>query len=330
MSPSYRAWFLRWLSEPTAASIVGPEAVAASERATLAPFRPWACSVAHNCPDRTVGGFLELSEGGAIVQVRGVTTGGAEAEERAPRGAITEWSTASRRRLLKTCLAIDWNAFGPVLMLTLTYPGAEAPAYVPMDGELAHGHLRSFLKRWGRQWGEPARGLWKLEFQRRGAVHWTLFLAFPEGVQRTREGLALLRRFVSRAWWRVVGSRSRDHLRAGTQVLWWTGTPTAYAWKYALKKGEKEYQHRVPEGFRNVGRWWGLVGGLRPRWQAVVLSKEQFQSARRMLRRWARSRGRRLRSYGASAGLWVIAQVQGAMVTAAVWAGVLRAVGATT
>ena len=59
-------------------------------------------------------------------------------------------------------------------MVTLTYPGMEA---LRLTGPRIKRHMMLWRKRFQREWGEPARYIWKLEFQRRGAPHihlWTL------------------------------------------------------------------------------------------------------------------------------------------------------------
>ena len=67
--------------------------------------------------------------------LRVVGIAGAQAgAKRRQRSPIREWSRASRRRLLRTCLAIDWTVVGPVLMVTLTYPGAVDAKFIPRDG----------------------------------------------------------------------------------------------------------------------------------------------------------------------------------------------------
>jgi hypothetical protein len=269
---------------------------------------PRACSVDHKWPDdvgaekkpkaypRPMGGALEYA--GAVLRLVGIAGLGPKGRQR-KRDKIREWSRASRRRLLRTCLALDWNALGRLVMITLTYPGERGAACIPHDGRTVHKHLRRFLKRWARQWGTP-RGLWKLEFQRRGAPHLHLFLSAPNEIS-----MGTLRPWVADAWWRVVGSGDADHLRAGTGVEAWNGTPTRYAWKYAKADSRKEPQHQVPDDFQNVGRWWGLIK-LAPRWITNDMTAREFVKARRVLRRWRRATsGYRLRLMNSTAGFWL-------------------------
>jgi len=215
------------------------------------------------------------------------------------REKITEWSRDSRKRLLRTCLALEWSGVGALVMVTLTYPGDAGAAFIPRNGPMVHRHLRAFLKRWSRRWERPV-GLWKLEFQDRGAPHLHVFLVAPRDVRITG-----LRSWVAQTWWEIVGSTDADHLRAGTAVDSWTDTPTRYAWKYAKADPAKERQHHVPDGFTDVGRWCGLIN-LSPRWIIIDLAVETFVKARRILRRWSSAmNGYRIRLIDSAAGFWL-------------------------
>ncbi|MBV1952785.1 hypothetical protein KUG12_00070 [Streptomyces sp. BV333] len=96
---------------------------------------------------------------------------------------ITEWSRKSRANMIKTLASLDWTPmyaeFALPAMTTLTYPGdwlAVAP-----DGKTAKRHLEAFLKRFQRAWGAEWLGVWKFEFQRRGAPHFHLLSVPPPG-----------------------------------------------------------------------------------------------------------------------------------------------------
>jgi hypothetical protein len=129
---------------------------------------------------------------------------------------------------------------GLEIMLTLTYP-----AEFPTNGRLVKDHWRRF-----RQWivrNGAVTGLWVLEFQERGAPHFHVFIREP------------LDRFdVSAAWYRIVGSNDPKHLSAGTRIESFR-KPAAiggYVMKYAAKMEQKD----VPEGYSQVGRFWGTWG----------------------------------------------------------------------
>jgi hypothetical protein len=137
-------------------------------------------------------------------------------------------------------LFIARNFPGLEIMLTLTYPSD-----FPMNGRMVKDHWRRF-----RQWmirNNAATGLWVLEFQKRGAPHFHVFI---------RE--ALDRHAVSAAWYRIVNSGDPRHLRAGTRIEVFRHPPAlgSYVMKYAAKMEQKE----VTEGFGSVGRFWGTWG----------------------------------------------------------------------
>lgn len=96
---------------------------------------------------------------------------------------ITGWSRRSRARMVSSMAELD---LAPLLMggddpamVTLTYPGDWE--VVAPDGEAVKVHLRAFFKRFARAWGRDLVGVWKMEFQRRGAPHFHLLMAPPSG-----------------------------------------------------------------------------------------------------------------------------------------------------
>lgn len=205
------------------------------------------------------------------------------------RGAVVGFSDRSRVRLHRTVASLPFEG-RPAVFVTLTYPGE-----FPADGRVVKAHLRAFRQRWARRWGLPV-GVWKLEFQRRGAPHLHLALLAPPGGR-----LGELRSWVARAWFGVVGSGDPAHERAGTQCDRLRGSVARYFAKHgAHGRDLKGYQNQVPTGIVCVGRFWG-VWNAEPDWQGVALTYRQFVELRRVMRRWARSR----RAYGRLQGLWV-------------------------
>lgn len=146
---------------------------------------------------------------------------------------ITEWSRKSRARMVHRVACIDWAPLwrlGLPAMVTLTYPG-EWEAFAP-NARTVKGHRRAFGLRYKRMFGAPPPGLWKLEFQRRGAPHFHWLLPIPR-VWRRRvtltwaEGDALrseqvkagtpvtlttFRRWVGMVWCDIIGRRESDIL----------------------------------------------------------------------------------------------------------------------
>jgi hypothetical protein len=83
-----------------------------------------------------------------------------------PGREITEWSRKSRAAMCRTFAELDYTPLvdcGRVpAMVTLTYPGDWE--YVAPDGASVKRHMVLWRKRFQREWGEPARYIWKLEF----------------------------------------------------------------------------------------------------------------------------------------------------------------------
>lgn len=235
------------------------------------------------------------------------------------RGEIREWSRASRARMLLQMGMVDWEASAPAgtvpEFVTLTYPGDW-----PLDGDVVRAHLQAFKERYARRWGEaevswvevwdPEKGkmrkvkrtryrcvgAWKREYQRRGAPHFHLLLYRPAVIDG---GWRAWQKWISGAWFEVVGSGDERHRRAGVrvdrEVSARANTARRVAWyffKHAAPggSGTKEYQHKVPPLATNVGRWWGLWGVKRePR--IVELGQAEAVEVARWLRRMARRRG---------------------------------------
>lgn len=235
---------------------------------------------------------------------------GDQEDDDGTRGEIRGWSRKSRSRMIARLATLDYE---PLLgrveqpaMVTLTYPG-EWEQVAP-DGETVKKHLQTFFKRYARAWGEDWLGIWKLEFQRRGAPHFHLFQAIPQGkagewrtTSGTRgrrmigEGLTFSA-WLSVVWADIVGAVGEEyarHLSAGTGVDYAEGAkardPRKLA-QYFSKHGAyaaKEYQHEVPtlwqEAGKSVGRFWGYRG-LSPLVTAVTITREESIRMARGLR----------------------------------------------
>lgn len=173
------------------------------------------------------------------------------------RGAITEFSEKSRGRLAS--VAADLQALGikPDFMLTLTYPGAWQSC-VP-DGKESKRHLHAMRKRLNRYLkaqGFPLwSALWFIEFQARGAPHFHLIIWGPNLKYLDHRQM---RRWSLNAWADIVNHPDPLHRargrKAGTGLDKMKKDHFGYAAKYASKMKQKA----VPEGYRNVGRFWGL------------------------------------------------------------------------
>lgn len=181
---------------------------------------------------------MRAAIGGSLLKViaagrpGGVSPGG-------PRGAITEFSAAARRRLIDFLAEINQKLAGRLpLFLTLTYPAAW-----PDDPAEWKRHLDNWLKRLARR-HPGASAVWRLEFQVRGAPHFHLLLWGCKWMDRG---------WLSGSWFQVVGSGDQRHHKAGTRVEFirsWRGVMW-YAAKYVAKKSLAPCPGRV-------GRFWGV------------------------------------------------------------------------
>lgn len=247
-------------------------------------------------------------------------------DEPSTRSAITEWSRASRARMHRMIGELDysgWHLDGGVLaMVTLTLPGSwQAVAPTGRDFKRL---IEVFRMRWIRQVKTPWRGLWKLEFQRRGAPHLHALMRVPATVKGQRFELWLSKTWADickaavmkrlddlpedeEAYIRVIQQVDayedgdyEKHLAAGTAVDF-SGVKFSdprrtaiYFGKHASKVSDsKEYQHIVPEDWRGEGagpgRFWG-VWGLERAVATMTLTRDEFVRAKRILRHVARSR----------------------------------------
>lgn len=185
-------------------------------------------------------------------------------------------------------------------MVTLTYPG-DWEAVAP-DGASVKRHMVLWRKRFQREYGEPARYIWKLEFQRRGAPHIHLWMAPPISPGRSGRSFA---QWLSETWARIVDHpdpvQKARHLLAGSAIDVRNGLRACdpkrlaiYFTKHSSPNlhGDKEYQHIVPELWRQPdrgpGRFWGVCG-LKKAIAVVELTREAYLAARRIVRRWSRS-----------------------------------------
>ena len=84
----------------------------------------------------------------------------------------------------------------------------------PRSGRVVKEHLWAFKKRWFRRWGAYPVGVWKLEFQRRGAPHFHLYVGRPAEVP-AREFLQEMRNAILIAQrWAQLAPRPEDRIAA--------------------------------------------------------------------------------------------------------------------
>ncbi|WP_182858860.1 rolling circle replication-associated protein [Mycobacteroides abscessus] len=227
-----------------------------------------------------------------------------EDDQHSSGGVITEWSRKSRSSMCRTFAELDYSPLvesGRIpAMVTLTYPGDWE--IVAPDGASVKRHMVLWRKRFQREYGEPARYIWKLEFQRRGAPHIHLWMAPPISPGRSGRGFA---QWLSEAWAQVVdhpdAEQKARHRLAGTAIDVRNGLKACdpkrlaiYFTKHSSPNldGDKEYQHIVPELWRRPGRgpgrFWGVYG-LKKAVAVIEVAKDAYLAARRIVRRWSRN-----------------------------------------
>lgn len=281
----------------------------------------------HTAPDRPITDAVEL-RGLDGTTVDGITiedypdyAADLDTPPSSRRGKVTEWSRASRRHMFKTIPQLDYSSWaddgGVLAMVTLTLPGQWEQ--VAPDGRTWKRLIDTLRKRWIREVGTPWRGLWKMEFQRRGAPHQHMLMRIPAVVGEDEQQQSF-ETWLSRTWADLckaaVYNRSTadglayvaageydKHLRAGTAVDF-SGVKfsdprrtAVYFLKHSSKAADdKEYQHIVPGAWRRaeaVGRFWGYWG-LKNALLELELTREDFDHARRIMRHVARAAAARV------------------------------------
>jgi len=173
----------------------------------------------------------------------------------AKRGSVSDFSANSRRNLAWAYSQGPW-----VGMLTLTYPGAEA-----ISKDETKSHLNAFLQHLRRH---DIRYLWILEFQRRGQIHYHVWVSRPLiETTDTVTGDKIRRCFPWRSlmisWLRIIGESDNPKARAvalhpASYCPWTVRVGNNYAAKYAEKRSQKG----LPTGIDTVGRWWSRSRGM--------------------------------------------------------------------
>lgn len=154
-----------------------------------------------------------------------------------PRGTIKEFSHRSVRRFR---IFLEDNADIAGWFTVLTYPKE-----FPCDGRKVKRDIDVLIHRLRRKGYK--KGIWGLEFQKRGAPHINLL---------TEDKID--KKWLSQAWYEIVSSGDPKHLKAGTGTEKVRSADEAIT--YMLGYMGKRYQKDVPEEYRNVGRFWGYWG----------------------------------------------------------------------
>lgn len=243
--------------------------------------------------------FLSLNPG--VVKISRSRTG-LQGKQVMPtsRRPIKAWTAKSRANMIARYSSLDYSEmlgdYSKIpVMITLTYPNDWLT--VAPTGKAAKAHLISFRKRFERRYGTSMSALWKMEFQRRGAVHFHIFCIAPETIP-------LFREWVAQVWCEIVNhpdeEEQKRHLRAGTSVEEASGSSheapkriAVYFAKHASPNfGKKEYQNSPPAEWienGNLGRFWGYWN-LKWEFEVLELSSEEALVVSRVIRKWYHSK----------------------------------------
>lgn len=181
------------------------------------------------------------------------------------RGKVGGFTRSSQRRLRVLTNTLPVTLPLP-LFITLTYPG-----WWPDDPEQWKRDLNTMLKAISRELDAPPI-IWKLEPQERGAPHFHLAVY---------SAAMLPKKWLSRRWYKVVGSRDRKHLKAGTKIE--RARSRRGALSYIAKYLEKKVGPRA--GWEAVGRYWGVWNRPKGLLKRVHLPQKSAYTIRRAL--WA-------------------------------------------
>lgn len=168
------------------------------------------------------------------------TQGGGSVNGGGKRGTISVFSAESRYRLFRL---LHQLTFERITFCTLTYPDE-----FPVDKKIYKAHLKEYRRRFERLYG-AVRGVWRLEFQKRGAPHYhIMYLDMPYVPVDAWCNL----------WSNVIGTDDENHRRIGVDVKLVTGGSekgliASYLGKYVGKVDDRP----AAEVIERPGRWWG-------------------------------------------------------------------------
>ena len=191
------------------------------------------------------------------------------------RGAIREFSRASRRRLLQLLARLEFRG---AIFITLTFPGPALPS--PAQAKAA---LFAFLKRLGRRY--PGLScVWRFEWESSGErdyhPHFHLLVFGADFIPKEE---------VTRLWGEILGVEALWATRV-ERVRSFRGV-MSYAAKYLGKAG-LVYDAYLSAQYGSLGRVWGVWGRERLPFAVLVVVKvawgRWFWTWKRYARRYFR------------------------------------------
>lgn len=201
------------------------------------------------------------------------------------RGVVKGLSAAARRRLiLRLCQVQTFGLFS--YFLTLTYPDE---ALTDEWSEWKR-HIAAFEKRLMRAWPELVKGgYWRLEPQPRRSRREERYVPhFHLLVWSSAELPDDFSAWLARAWYEVVGSGLKKHLKRGTDLKQLDSRRAIrlYVSKYVAKE-----QTGADWPDQAVGRCWGEFGDVpRDPYLDIEITFSEYVLLRRLARKWLKSR----------------------------------------
>jgi len=182
------------------------------------------------------------------------------------RDSISGFSRESRRRMMNLLNRIERSAFKKAKLITLTYHRNE------QNHKKSKYHLKRFIQEIRRHYPDHA-GVWKLEYQERGAIHYHVLSI----------GRFIPHETIARTWTRIAEPGNDQHLASGTEIrcVRDARNGTAYVSKYIGKLIDSRCEQRgredmdggkevegtdgVGRGSKKVfrGRFWGVFNRKR-------------------------------------------------------------------
>lgn len=194
------------------------------------------------------------------------------------RSGVTEFSSASRRRLTQLFSRVRHSGLNAPLFVTLTYHYS----YFKKKRNF-YPDLNTFLQ-YLRDQKPGWVYIWRLEFQERGAPHWHLILWPPLHYSKKKQESHLLD--MRKAWHRIADPTSKVHLKYGFHAKPVESYRKAFS--YVSKYTAKESKF---EDVQYTGRRWGYSRSLPIKPLAEIeITLETFICLRRFVRKLMTSR----------------------------------------
>jgi len=184
---------------------------------------------------------------------------------------VNKFSKKSKNRLMQKSKMIDYDIYNLPFFVTLTYQSEMR------DCGKAKKDMRTLFKRlrrlnnslYNRKQAdtEKLNYIWKMEFQKRGAIHFHIALFLPKRLEKRltyyqkasrKDQMVLLQCYISSVWNEITGENT-NNLLYGTQVEYVQNVRMAIGYMngYLCKNEQTENEY-----IENTGRFWGFSYGF--------------------------------------------------------------------